>query len=693
MFGFKQIDARLFPLLFMVFASISLAQELAEEDLPLLVYGNEEEVSIATGSKQSIAKAPAVATLITAEQIETMGATELDQVLETVPGLHISISATVPNAPIYTIRGIQSNTNPHALVMINGIPITDVFQGNRDSVWGGMPVRNIAYIEIIRGPGSAIHGGNAMSGVVNIVTKTANEIDGLYTGAGIGSFNAREGWIQYGDSFNDFNLALSAQLYRTDGYDAIIESDAQTGFDQQFGTSASLAPGSMNNAQKRADLRMDISSGGWRFRSGYQGRYGYGQKIGASQALDPDGEGYARRFNADLNFEQFNHAGWDFGWQLSYLAIKRGYHLKLFPNGAFNGDYPDGVIGNPSGKERHIRGNGWFAYNAIHNHQFRFGLGTQRVKLFDAEDYVNFNPDLSPIGQVVRADENQIFMTNNHSRTIYHAYVQDQWSFAPDWEFTGGVRLDNYSDFGQTVNPRFALVWQTSYDISTKLLYGRAFRPPSFQELYNINNPVLIGNPDLKPETIHTYELAFDYHPAPTAQAALNLFYYEMNDIIRFTTDNNSNIQSAKNIGDQTGYGFELEGRRDINSAWSLLANFSWQHTEDKATNQDPGLSPHYLAYGKLSWKPHHRWTLSTQVNYVAERLREANDTRTAIDDYMTWNFAIVRSDRKNDWSARFTARNIFNQDAREPSQSPGLIANDIPTSGRSFWLESGYHF
>ncbi|GAB6042124.1 hypothetical protein JCM17961_28000 [Endothiovibrio diazotrophicus] len=57
--------------------------------------------------------------------------------------------------------------------------------------------------------------------------------------------------------------------------------------------------------------------------------------------------------------------------------------------------------------------------------------------------------------------------------------LQDERAVAPDWQFTVGVRYDDYSDFGSTINPRLSLVWATDYDLSTKLLYGRAFRAPS----------------------------------------------------------------------------------------------------------------------------------------------------------------------------------------------------------------------
>jgi outer membrane receptor for ferrienterochelin and colicins len=82
----------------------------------------------------------------------------------------------------------------------------------------------------------------------------------------------------------------------------------------------------------------------------------------------------------------------------------------------------------------------------------------------------------------------------------------------------------HYSDFGDTFNPRIALVWQSAYNLTTKFMYGRAFRAPSFSELFNVNNPVAQGNDSLDPESIDWYELAFDYQPRADLRTGLNLF-------------------------------------------------------------------------------------------------------------------------------------------------------------------------
>ncbi|MEO8119834.1 MAG: TonB-dependent receptor plug domain-containing protein, partial [Rhodoferax sp.] len=149
---------------------------LEEEDL-VLSYGDKSFVTIATGTRQLIRKAPSTATVMTAQDIVTMGATTLDEVLEAVPGLHVSRS-TLDYAPNYGIRGILTESNPHVLTMVNGVPMTSAYLGNRNDMPVSLPVENIARIEVIRGPGSAVYGADAFAGTINIITKTGSEFHG-----------------------------------------------------------------------------------------------------------------------------------------------------------------------------------------------------------------------------------------------------------------------------------------------------------------------------------------------------------------------------------------------------------------------------------------------------------------------------------------------------------------------------------
>ena len=239
-------------------SGMALAENGGESDVDFAgLYGDENYVSIATGTTQPIAKAPAVASVITASQIRAMGARDIDQVLESVPGLHITRN-DIYN-PQYLFRGISSDFNPQVLMLINGIPITNLFQGDRNLVWGGMPVEAISRIEVIRGPGSALYGADAFAGVINIVTKTPKEVQHNSAGARIGNFNTTDIWFTGAGKQGDLDYFASLELTKTDGSDAQITSDAQSLLDLITGTSASHAPGAVNLSAENIELRVEAN--------------------------------------------------------------------------------------------------------------------------------------------------------------------------------------------------------------------------------------------------------------------------------------------------------------------------------------------------------------------------------------------------------------------------------------------------
>ncbi len=693
--------------------AVAQTQEQEEEDL-LFLYGDEEMISIATGSRQTIAKAPAVATVITAEDIKAMGATDLDEVLETVPGLHIARSVTGYN-PIYTIRGIFSQFNPQVLVLINAIPITNLFVGDRNQIWGGMPVEAIARIEVIRGPGSAIYGADAFAGVINIITKTKQDIKQPEFGVRGGSFDTWDAWALAGGTWAGFDVALMLEYHDTDGQRETIDVDSV------FGTDASLAPGSVNLQRENFDARLDIARGNWRLRAGLQRRRDWGNGAGIAQALDPNNRFASDRWNVDLTYHNPNFADdWDVTTQLSYFDTSEEVErdLLLFPPGTLlpigsDGNinpvdrvgfvsFSDGFIGNPEVFERHTRFNVSAFYTGFERHLIRLGAGFHHGDLHETRETKNFGPGVidgtvSPIdGTLTNVSDTPFIFLREDDRQNYHFFLQDVWSLANDWELTAGVRYDDYSDFGDTINPRLALVWSTRHDLTTKVLYSRAFRAPAFAETRNINNPVTLGNPDLDPETIETLELAFDYRPTDALRFGLNLFGYRWNDIIRFVADPGATTSTAQNTDEQTGVGLELEADWRLTQSLRLRGNYAYQKSTDEAADEDAGNTPHHQLYLRADWEFLPNWHFNSQLNWVIDRERAPGDSRPDIDDYSLVDVTIRRKAIKDHWEVAFAVRNLFDTDAREPSPAgvpAAPIPDDLPLAGRSFFGEIRYHF
>lgn len=668
---------------------------LEEEDMAL-AYGNKATISIATGSKQTLRRAPAVASVVTAEDIANMGATDLDEVLETIAGLHVSRS---PNSytPVYVIRGVFSQQGPQTLVLQNGVPMTTVFLGNRGNVWAGLPVENIARIEVIRGPGSALYGADAYSGVINIITKTAADVKGTEFGARLGSFSSRDAWIQHGGKLGVLDVAAYLRVGSTDGFRETVASDAQTRNDLAFGTRASLAPGPVNTGRDAMDANLDMSYGKFRLRGNYKLRDDVGTGPGIGSALDPDGSSRSSRITSDLSWiDPQITDDWGVGISASYFYYKEIFDLQIFPPGTRfpTGVFPEGMKGSPNRWERQYRLSAYATYTGLQNHSIRMGAGHDQLDLYKTQEFKNFTfaPNGLPVPQPSVTDFTNIapFITP-HKRNVDYIYLQDEWGFAKDWTLTFGVRTDHYSDFGNTTNPRVALVWDTSYELTTKLLYGRAFRAPAFNELFSISNPTNRGNPDLDPETISTLELAFAWQARKDLQLNLNLFRSDLKDIIRALPNAVAGTGSTYfNTGSQRGQGFELESLWDIRPGLRLSANYAFQKSTDEATNQDAGNAPRHQWYTRLDWQMADHWQFNTQVKQVADRKRVKGDTRPDTPDYTALDFGVQYAPQdKQGWRLSAFVKNAFNADVREPSVAPGLVRDDLPQAGRAWFIQA----
>lgn len=677
-------------------AQASWAQSPGDEEDLLLSYGDKATISLATGSQQSLRRAPAVATVITAEDIAAMGATDLDEVMETVPGVHVSRSANI-YAPLYVIRGVFSNFTPQVLMLQNGVPITTLLIGNKGNIWGGYPVEHIARIEIIRGPGSALYGADAFSGVINIITKAASDTPGTEFGARTGSFSTNNAWVQHGGQWGPVDVSAYLRIGSSEGYKETIRADQQTAIDNATGTRASLAPGPVRTGYDAVDGNIDLAFEKWRVHGGYKFRDNVGVGAGIASALDPAGRQRSERLTADVSWTDAQFAqNWGVGFAASYLHYAQTIPtaFQLFPPGSNvrnGGVATNGHLGGPETWERQLRLSTFATYSGFADHSVRMGAGHDDLDLYKTREMRNFTYSPTgalipnPGGVLVDYSDTTPFMLPQR-RWVDYVYMQDEWSFAKDWALTAGVRHDKYSDFGGTTNPRAALVWDASLDVTAKLMAGRAFRAPAFSEVYSITNPVALGNANLHPEVITTVETAVAWQARRDLQVNLNLFHYDMKDTIR--------LENGKyfNTGASHGDGGELEAVWDASRNVRLTGSYSWQTTIDEASGQDAGYAPHHHVVGRADWHFAGNWMLGTQVNWVADRRRAAKDARPQIADYTTVDLNLSTTAKRQQWDFALGLRNIFNADVREPSLAPGTaIPNDLPMAPFSTYLQAIY--
>ncbi|MBA3004668.1 MAG: TonB-dependent receptor [Desulfurivibrio sp.] len=654
------------------------------------VYRTDRLLLTATGSLKPVHLAPSVASVITAEDIKGMGATTLDEVLETVPGLHVEPSGSQWFSSIWSIRGVHTSLNPQVLLLINGVPFTSSYQGSRFSSFQ-MPVAMISRVEVVRGPGSALHGADAFSGTVNVITKDNFEIDGTQAGARYGSFDTSDIWAQHGGQYGGFDLAFGVERRKSGGDTGrIIERD----YLHAVGASAlSNAPGYINTANEQLDSHLMLRKENWTLRL-----YGSMQEAAAGpggfQAITYGNDVDTKSLLADLAWHNDTLAeNWELESRIYYSYIYQDSFIQYFPAAFLN------MLGNPIYTSRDGGAEAGGLYKGFRDHRLRIGVGAKSYD-FGRDQYKNFGAAAvaDPFGAMVHVTDPAHIYIDEASRTLWYGLIQDEWQFARHWTLTVGLRHDEYSDFGPTVNPRAALVWETRYDLTTKLMYGQAFRAPSFGEQYVKNNPVVIGNQNLMPEEIETIELAFDYQPTKNLRLILSLFNYEATELIEAVGP--SLPQAYTNNGEQEGRGFEVELDWLLHRDFRLRANFAYQRSTNKKLDDAvvPD-APGQQFYLNPIWTFLPDWSLNGQFYWIGDRHRAQGDPRGDIADYEVVNLIVRRKNIANHWEAAAGIQNLFDEVGRISSPHAAAapdgayIPYDYPIEGRAVWAELKYYF
>lgn len=676
------------------------------------------EISIATGNSTPLDRAPAAATVITSSEIQAMGARNLNEVLETVPGMHVSLSSLSRLDSVYSIRGIHTGFNPQVLLLMNGVPVQYSAQGGRPTLFR-LPVNSINRIEIIRGPGSAIYGADAFSGVINVITKDASAIADTRVGGAAGSFGSRELWLQAASEWQNIKVGFNMAYQKTDGdSERIVGADLQSFLDQILGTNASLAPGALATNYELLDVRLALTHDSWQLNLWNWRSVDAGVGAGGAQVLDFKGNDDSNLWLADFTYYlNPDSIEWDNSIRMNYLHYDQESMFILFPAGAvlpisaagnvdfvdYKGfvQFPDGLIGSPGGLAKDTQLDFISIYEGIDSHRIRVALGSRYQSLVPRERK-NFGPGVID-GSVSVIDGTltdvsgtpHVFMIDR-TRTIRYLSLQDEWQLHSSLQLTAGIRHDDYSDFGGTTNPRLALVWASNEWLTSKLMYGSAFRAPSFMEQFSINNPVSLGNPDLDPEKINTLELSFNARHGQTLSTTITLFEYRAQDMIEFVQDTLATTKTARNARDQNGDGMELELTWKPRADFYFTTSYSYQDARDKETGVAIANAPGQQIKLNANWEFSAHWHANFQANWVADRERVKNAdgvsySRKKIDDYYLVNLTLRREQLLPNLDFSVAIKNIANERAYEPSTVE--IPGDYPLESRSAWVSLEYRF
>jgi outer membrane cobalamin receptor len=281
------------------------------------------------------------------------------------------------------------------------------------------------------------------------------------------------------------------------------------------------------------------------------------------------------------------------------------------------------------------------------------------------------------------------YFDSHQSSSIWGFYVQDAIRIRNGLRLDLGLRNDHYSTFGNTTNPRAALIYQPLEQTTLKLLYGQSFRAPNAYELYYAGagqEP----NPSLKPETAKTMELVLEQGIYDGFRLVASGYYYPIRGLISAINDPVSGEIVYENSERVDMKGLEFTVKRQSSSGLEVGVSVSLEAAKDVDTGGPLTNSPRVLGQANLSVPLFRRKLFaSTNLEYVSKRRTLAGDSAGA---YLVPNFTLFSPGAHKRWEISASLYNAFDSIYGDPG-SVEHVEDVILQDGRNFRLKLTYHF
>lgn len=535
-----------------------------------------QTVSVVNRGKISQALQPSLLPVLT-EQIPSLFVTSRG-----VMGYGVSGGA----AGSISLRGLSGGT-ARLMVMIDGHPQYAGIFGHpiADAYQSFLAER----VEVLRGPASVLYGSNAMGGVVNIVTRKMQE-DGVKTNlrAGYGSYNTLETELTNRIRKGRFSSVVSGSYNRTDGH------RADMGF-EQYGGYAKLGYEMTDNWNLRGDVNVT------HFNASYPGPV---------DAPLLDGDQRITRgmtsFAVENRYEKTSGAvSFFYNWGNHW--INDGYTPS------------DGETPQDSRFLSHDNMMGVSLYQSA-----QFFKGNRITVGFDWfryggrawNEYVS-GENIGTTSELVDKHEDEL--------AGYIDFRQDIGSWLT---FNAGLRADHHSRIGLEWVPQAGLAFHLPHAIELKASASKGFRYPILREMYMFPPQ----NPDLQPESMWNYELAFSQRLMEGRLTyGVNFFYIDGKNLIQTLPNPNGSGMLNQNSGEIENTGVEIQAAYRINRQWSVDGNYSFLHMENPVI-----AAPEHKLYAGANFS-HRRWNVSTGIQYVEGLYTSVGENENK-ENFVLWN-------------------------------------------------------
>ncbi|HEX5693838.1 MAG TPA: TonB-dependent receptor [Arenimonas sp.] len=507
----------------------------------------------ATRIERPLDEALASVTVLARADIEASQAPDLIDLLGRQVGVDIARTGGPGSGSALFLRGGNSN---HALVLVDGIRVGSTGQGVFD--FAHLPLEQIERIEIVRGPRAALWGSDAIGGVIHIFTRDPSAPSARLTAGSYGRAGASAG-TGFGD--HQQGLGFTAGYERLRGFSA-------TNPDSVFS--------------------YDPDDDGYRNRNlSLRGRTPLGSQVLAFQAIGTD---------ADVEFDQGetsarNSSG---GVTLSGELRERWTHQLTLGHAREDLDTVSSFSNAFQSRRTSLD---WI--NSLQtgaDARFNVGVNLQR------EDGASSN-----------VFDGEIFDERRNSKALFAGYGGRFGAHLLDVS----LRRDDSSQYGGETTGNAAWGWDINDALQVRLSWGEGFRAPNFNELYYPDGGFgFAGNPDLRPESSHTWEAGLEYRPAQGHRLGLSVYRSRVRDLIAFAapgTNNAININRAELEGVEAEYRYERGG-------WRLGGNLAWLDAVDAGTGAPLLRRADRKAHADVGYRFGNGLELGLDGDYVSDR-------------------------------------------------------------------------
>lgn len=535
------------------------------------------------------------------QTVSVVNRSEIDQALqpsllpvltEQIPGLFVTSRGVMGYgvsggaAGSISLRGLSGGT-ARLMVMIDGHPQYAGIFGHpiADAYQSFLAER----VEVLRGPASVLYGSNAMGGVINIVTRKMQE-DGVKTNlrAGYGSYNTLETELTNRIRKGRFSSVISGSYNRTDGH------RADMGF-EQYGGYAKLGYEMTDNWNLRGDVNVT------HFNASYPGPVD-------APLLDGD----QRITRGMTSFAVENR------YEKTSGAVSFFYN---WGNHWINDGYTPSAGEGPQDDRFNSRDNmmGVSLYQSTQffkGNRITLGFDWFRYGGHAWSEYVS-GENIGTTSELVDKHEDEL--------AGYIDFRQDIGSWLT---FNAGLRADHHSRIGLEWVPQAGLAFHLPHAIELKTSASKGFRYPILREMYMFPPQ----NPDLQPESMWNYELAFSQRLMEGRLTyGVNFFYIDGKNLIQTLPNPNGSGMLNQNSGAIKNTGVEIQAAYRINRQWSVDGNYSFLHMENPVI-----AAPEHKLYAGANFS-HGRWNVSTGVQYVEGLYTSVGENENK-ENFVLWN-------------------------------------------------------